>query len=185
MQVLRRLKYLYFAHFSKPAGDRTIYRTIGRLRAKKILEIGVGAAHRAQRIIQVAGLCGSIDEVRYTGVDLFEARSADCRTGITLKQAHCLLKTSGARAQVVPGDPFSALARIANSLPELDLILIAADQQGESLDRAWFYMPRMLSANTVVLCEMADAKTGQTTWVRVERREIEQKAMPVRQRRAA
>ena len=185
LQLFRRLKYLYFAYFSKPAGDRTIYRTMGRLRAKKILEIGVGSAQRAQRMIRVAALLSPIEHVRYTGVDLFEARTPDSPPGITLKQAHCLLKASGARIQVVPGDPFSALARTANSLPELDLVLIAADQDGESLERAWFYMPRMLAAHTVVLRETIDPETGQSIWTRIERGQIELKAAPVRQRRAA
>jgi len=184
LQVLRRLKYLYLAYFSKPAGDRSVYRTIGKLRAQKILEIGVGQGQRALRMMQVAGMFSPIEQIRYTGIDLFEGRPENS-PGLSLKQAHCQFKATGARIQVVPGDPYSALARTANSLQELDLVLIAADQDAQSLERAWFYMPRMLAAHTVVLQEGVDAKTGQAIWQRVERSLIDQKATPVRQRRAA
>ena len=49
-----RLKYLYLAYLSRPVGDRAIYRTIRRRNVRKILEIGIGTAGRALRMIDLA-----------------------------------------------------------------------------------------------------------------------------------
>ncbi len=77
-------------------------------------------------------------------------------TGLSLKEAHRSFKTLGVAIQLVPGDPFSALARTANALREIDLVLISADQDAESLDRAWFYLPRVLHATSVVFLEQVN-----------------------------
>ena len=92
----------------------------------------------------VRRLYGS-EGVSYTGIDLFES-SPDGKARLSLKTAHCLLQASGVRVRLVPGDPFAALSRAANSIGPCDLIVISADQRGESLDRAWFYVPRLLHA---------------------------------------
>ena len=56
---------------------------------------------------------------------------------------------------MLPGNPFTALARSANALGPMDVILIAADQDAPSLERAWFYVPRLLRASTRVFQEIA------------------------------
>ena len=62
----------------------------------------------------------------------------------------------GARTQLIPGDPLAALACSANSLPDTDLLIIRADQLGESMEQAWYYVPRMLHTHSLVLVEQAD-----------------------------
>ena len=94
-----------------------------------------------------------VEQFRYTGIDLFESRGADASVGLSLIEAHRMLKATGPNVQLVPGDPFSALARIANSLGRADLVVISADQDESSLRRAWFYIPRILHAGSVVFIE--------------------------------
>jgi hypothetical protein len=92
--------------------------------------------------------------------------------------------------QLVPGDPYSALARTANSLPDIDLMLVDADQDAESLSQAWFYAPRMLHEESLVLIErLQDAHDASDQpaiqFDRLDRATIEQMASPIRGRRAA
>jgi len=146
------LGYLKLAYFSIPAHDRTLYRAIRRVRARGIVELGVGMGDRAQRLIRTAQRYAAGGSVRYTGVDLFEARSDD-RPSTTLKRAHRMLGQTGAKVLLAPGDPLTALARVSNSVTGSDLLIISADQDPQSLTQAWFYVPRMLSEKAEVFIE--------------------------------
>jgi hypothetical protein len=118
----------------------------------RIVELGIGDGARARRMIAAALRWHSPSEIHYSGIDLFEARPR-CRPGMTLKQAHQFLCQTGVRLRLLPGDPYSALARQANTLGGTDLVVIASDVDLESLARAWFYLPRMLHPESLVLCE--------------------------------
>jgi hypothetical protein len=137
------LKYCYLAYLSRPSHERSLYRAIRRQGVHSIVELGIGEGTRTTRLIEVASRYLKDGCVRYTGIDLFEARPGSA-PGMTLKRAHRMLSQLGAKVQLVPGDPYSALARTANSLTGTDLIVIGGDQDAESLAQAWFYVPRML-----------------------------------------
>lgn len=155
--MTRWLKYLWLAHFSKPRGERILFRLIKQQPVKSILEIGVADLSRAERLIQFAGNFTPNGELRYTAVDLFEGRP-DPETGISLKEAHARLKQVDAKIKVIPGDPFSALARSANSLAGTDLVLIAEDVDAEAMQRAWTYLPRTLhEGSRVVIATDSDS----------------------------
>jgi hypothetical protein len=179
-----RLKYLYLAYFSKPACDRVLYRAMARQKVQRILEIGLGDACRAQRLISVAHRCAGGEAVRYTAIDLFEARPAGM-PGLPLKDAHKLLKATGAQVQLIPGDPASALARSANALQNLDLILISAGHDEAQLVGAWFYFPRMLHTGSAVYIESRHGDAALPTLTRLSASEIESRANAGRRRRAA
>lgn len=186
MFIFSKIRQLYLAYFSKPAADRVVYRTIRRQRTGSILEIGIGSGVRSLRMISLAKLVQPEIQPRYVGVDLFEGRPATPdQPCLTLKQAHCQFKATGAAAQVVPGDPFSALSRVANSLREIDLVIISHDQQGESLERAWFYVPRMLHAGSIVFEESLDSTSGLTTLRQLDRSVIEERAQKATTRKRA
>lgn len=146
------LKSAYLSLLSKPAHERLLYRLIRNQRPKRIVELGVGKAVRSQRMVQIASRFVSAKEIQYVGVDLFEARE-DTSSGLHLKEAHRLLKLAGARVRLIPGDPLSALSRAANSLQSTDLFVIGGDQDARSLDQAWFYVPRMLHEDSLVVME--------------------------------
>lgn len=154
MSLWRVFKYCRLLYLSKPASDRTALRAICKHRCKSLLEIGVGNGQRAQRLIETAALNQPVAEIHYTGIDLFEGRSPQ-HPGLSLRDAFRQLKATGAQIRLIPGDPYSALSRMANSLGQVDLVLISADQLGANLERAWFYVPRILATDSCVLQEQA------------------------------
>ena len=151
MQVLRSLKYLYLTYFAKPVVDRDLVRTIYRQKPRHLVQIGLGDGSRMRRALEIALWHHSAGSVRFVGIDQFESRAVG--NGMSLKQAHAELKSIGTKVQLVPGDPYSALSRVANSLPGNDLVLIAKDQDAESLKRAWYFLPRILHPGSIVLIE--------------------------------
>lgn len=184
MLTASRLKYLYLAYFSKPACDRVLYRAMARQKVQRILEIGLGDAVRAQRLIGVAHRCCGGEPIRYTAIDLFEARPSGM-LGLPLKDAHKLLKATGAQVQLIPGDPASALARSANALQNTDLVLISALHDEAQLAAAWFYLPRMLHAGSAVYVESRHGEASLPVLTRLSVSEIETRANASRRRRAA
>ena len=81
-RLVQKLRYLYLAFFSKPAGDRPIYRHIRRHKSQRIMELGVGTLDRALRLIEVAAQAGP-NRVSYTGIDLFEMRGESDGPGVS------------------------------------------------------------------------------------------------------
>ena len=78
--------------------------------------------------------------------------------GLSIKEAHRLLKATTAQVQLIPGDP-RTLARAANALQNQDLVIISAEHDDAALAGAWFYLPRMLHADSVVYRETRVAET--------------------------
>jgi predicted O-methyltransferase YrrM len=179
----RRIAYLYLAYFSKPVSDRALYRAIYRNRWQRILEIGVGSGRRALRMLDVASRHHPNEELFYVGIDEFEARPAD-RPGLSLKEAHRQFKARQFKAQLLPGDPYSTLMRAANALRNIDLVVVSAEQNAASLAQAWFYLPRVLHATSVVFQELAAAE-GPPTLVALDRATIEARAQKPHRRSVA
>ena len=184
MPAFSRLQYFWLAYLSRPAQHRTLYRLIRRRKPRQIVEMGLGDGQRTLRMIRLAARLAGPDKIHYVGVDLFEARPAGTQ-GLSLKQAHRLLKSSPARVQLVPGDPLAALTRMANALGNTDLVVVSADQDPESLAKAWFYVPRMLHARSCVLEEFTVEGSAVPELRSVDAREIRRRAGSDRTRRAA
>lgn len=183
MSVTNRVRLLYLCHLSKPVQNRPVYQAIRRQGTRRIVEIGLSDGQRARRLIEVAAFATPLDQIEYTGIDLFEANPN--RPHLTLKDAHRLLKATGARVRLLPGDPHSVLARAANSLAGTDLLLISADQDPESLERAWFYVPRMLHGRSLVCREEATGSPGEGAIRPVPLSEVVALSAPKRIRHAA
>jgi hypothetical protein len=177
-----RLRFLYLAYLSKPKALRPLYRLIRRRRPKKIIEIGIGETQRAGRMIAVAQRYAGDDVVHYTGIDLFES-AGPARASLPLKEAYRRLRATRARIRLEPGDPHWALARAANSLAGTDLVLISAGLDEASMSAAWFYLPRMLHGDSVVLLE--ELSDRGPVLRKMSAVEIAQLARPTVQRRAA
>ena len=121
LAITTRLRLFYLIHASKPSSDRPVYRVISQDRVRTILELGMGTGRRALRMIEVAGQQTPAHRVSYIGVDLFEARPAGSTQVLTLKEAHRLLRATGAQVRLLPGDPLSALRPVVNGLEKIDL----------------------------------------------------------------
>jgi hypothetical protein len=166
------LKYGYLAYLSKPKADRLLYKVVRRTPPQSIVELGVGTGLRSQRLLEQVLERHAATAVRYTGIDMFEARPKE-RPGMALKQAHAMFKPFGVKSQLIPGDPFSALSRAANGLPQTDLVIIAADQDAESLTRAWMFVPRMLHDKSLIYREESVGEKGETEFRLIDRAQID------------
>jgi hypothetical protein len=175
MSQLSLLNYGYLAHFSRPAADRRIYRILRRNPVQSIVELGIGDGRRAQRMIRVVQRYWPERELRYAGIDLFEARPAD-QPRISLKAAFTQLRQLTPQVQLAPGDPCLALARIANSLSNIDLLLVSVDLEPESLAKAWSFVPRMLHPDSLVLCEEWLGTSGKRRFKLLGHHEVRQLA---------
>ncbi|MGQ9574022.1 MAG: hypothetical protein ACUVUC_01765 [Thermoguttaceae bacterium] len=162
MAAASRLRLFYLFHFSRPAHERALYRAIYRRQVRDILELGIGTGQRARRMIAVAQSHFPPGELSYTGVDPFEARAPETQPGLSLKAAYQMLRATGARIRLLPGDPFAALSRAANSLGKVDLVVVSAAVEPANLSKAWFYVPRLLHAHSLVVWERlaADRRPG-------------------------
>ena len=184
MSFGRLLRSLYLLYFAQPASDRALYKAVRARPVRSIVELGIGLGGRTERVLEIAGW--KAESLRYTGIDLFEARP-DGEERLSLKAAHAQLQRPNLRVQLVPGDPYSALMRAANGLTGTDLVLISASQDRESLARAWTWMPRMLTPASLVLMEELGANESGPRWRQVPVEEIQKLAASATrsQRRAA
>lgn len=185
LAVTSRLRVLYLTHLSKPPCDRILYRAIQRHQVRRILELGLGTALRARRMIELAARQTPPAEIHYTGVDLFETRSPAEGPALSLKTAHQTLARLGARVRLCPGDPFSALSRAANRLPQADLVVISSGLDQASLGRAWFFLPRLLHAGSQVFVHQEPAPGQPPQFCPVPAAQIEALAAAAAPRRAA
>jgi predicted O-methyltransferase YrrM len=153
LAITRRFRLFYLSYLSHPATDRILYRAIQRHSIRKILELGIGTGQRALRMIEVAGHCGRPEGVHFTAVDRFETRTVDDGPGVTLRSAYRMLRGTGARVRLVPGDPLEELPRRANDLGQFDLVVFSREMEPSRSARAWFFVPRLLHARSLLYLE--------------------------------
>ena len=152
MKPISSLKYHQLCFFGKPKCDRAIYRLIKKNRVRSIVEFGLGNTQRTINMIRIAQkYCGS-GQVRFTGIDLFEA-SPSAATPLELKRVHQQLAQLEAKIQLVPGALDQAIPRIANSHMRTDLIVISGDYINTEINACWSYFPRMLCATSVMMLQ--------------------------------
>jgi len=165
----------YLLYLSQPAFDRPLLRAIRKQTIRSVVELGIGSLERTQRILEIASWRPESEPIRYTGIDLFDARESD-RPQLALKQAFAELRPSGVKVQLVPGSPGAALKRVANSLSHTDLLLIDASHDADSLATAWTWIPRMLTPQSLVYWQQPAGKDNQLQWRQLSIVEIQQMA---------
>ncbi len=170
--------YMHLTMFAKPVCDRAIYKLIRKNKFRSFVEIGMETGTRCLNMIQVAKKYGVSDNVRYTGVDQFDARGPES-INLPLIEMHKKLKTTDAKAQLVPGDVPAAIARIANSHVRTDLIVVSSVVEAEDLDACWFFVPRMLHSGSLVLIQDSDRQEFRTM-NRLEVERVAEKRTPSR-----
>jgi hypothetical protein len=152
-----------------------LYRILRRNPCRSIVEMGIGRGERTLRLLRVARRFCPSETLRYTGIDLFESRP-QAGGGLKLKEAHQRLQLPGVKVQLAPGDPFSALSRMANNLRDTDLLIIGTDQNPDSVARAWYYVPRMLHAQSLVLWEQDGPSPGSKLFRTLSRVDVDRLA---------
>ena len=150
------IRSTWLLYFSQPAGDRALYKAVKGRAVRSVLEFGVADGQRTKNLFEVLGWEKNNLPLRYTGIDLFEARPAG-KKGLTLKQAFATIRAPEVKVQLVPGLPYDALLRCSTSLPETDMIVIAADQQPADFEKAWKFIARTVHEKTLILREQPAA----------------------------
>jgi len=185
LKLANQLRLFYLFHLAKPASDRPIYRAVYESQARTLMEIGMGQCQRALRLIELAGRASPLLAIRYVGVDLFELRLPPAAPGYCLKDAYRLLRKTQAQIQLLPGDPFTVLAKMGNWLKPIDVLVISSSVDHRSMDRAWFYVPRILHANSLVFQEIRVRGTNRVEVRRLTPSQVEKLAGAALPRRAA
>jgi hypothetical protein len=180
-----RWRLFYLLHISQPSHDRALYRAIHDRQVQSILEWGVGSGRRALRMIQAAQRRFPGTQVRYAGVDQFEAGAPGDGAGMPLKSAYQTLRVTGASIRLLPGDPLTAISRAANSMAKVDLLVVSAALDWHGLARTWLYVPRMLRDRSLVVCEQTAADGRKASFRVLSARHIEELAQRAAGRRAA
>ena len=156
MKPISKLKYLQLSMFAKPVCDRVLYRAIKKYRVRSIVEVGIGDGSRAVNMIRLAQRFANNTTVRYTGIDLFESRPANL-PNLSLIDAHKQLNQLDAKTQLVPGEPHQTISRIANSHVRTDMFVVNAGYDPISLQRSWFYVPRMIHSTSLIFVQEPEA----------------------------
>lgn len=183
MAAANWFRYAYLAHLSRPQSSRQLYRLIKRNRVSRIVEIGISDVSRAVARIEVAQRFAEGEKVCHTGLDWFDARPPHL-SPLTVKEAYRALHATGVNIRLVPGCPGRSLAGIANAHQNTDLILIASSVSDDELKAAWFYVPRMLHAESVILRE-CQHPGGEPSFEQLTRTQIAEWAAEASTRRAA
>lgn len=176
-------KYAHLAYLSKPKNDRQLYRLVKRQQICRFVEIGIGSLTRSLSLIEVAQRFAVDQKVHYTGLDWFDERSTNLAE-LRLKHTHQRLGPTAAAVRLVPGLPAASLAAIANAHQNTDLLLISHLIEERDLEPAWFYVPRMLHANSTVLRE-SRGPDGLSIFTQLPLSEIAERAGRPTKRRAA
>jgi hypothetical protein len=146
--------------------------------------LGLGDARRALRMIWLVQQYRSADSIHFAAIDRFDSRPVEV-PHFTLKAAHKLLRPTGSRINLIPGDPLEGLGRAVNVLHGFDLVVIAADQDAASMSKSWFFLQRLLAPEAVVFHE--ELKDGRPILKLVTQFDVQRLAaasMPVRRRAA-
>jgi hypothetical protein len=147
-----------WSRLTKPHRERYLDRILERHRPQKILEVGIADLEQTARILRSAphwaGATAS-SSIHYVAIDLFDLRPMT-QPKLSLKHVHCQLHPIVGSLRLIPGDPFEALTRMANSLGPFDLCLVHRTVDPLSLERAWYFFPRMLAPRVVTLIEDDD-----------------------------
>lgn len=152
VKPISAFKFFQMTWLSKPASDRLIYKLIKQRSVSSIVEIGMGDGTRCSNLLAVAQKFNPDSKIKYTGVDLFDARGED-ETPLKLIEMHRKLNAVDAKTQLVPGDLASALPRIANSHVRTDMVILSAGFEEEEFEATQMFLPRMLHPSSVVLIQ--------------------------------
>ena len=182
MPKFSRLKFLYFALFSHPRCDRRLYRLLWRRRPASFVELGIGDLARSRRLIDIAQRSSRPGRVSYCAVDPFDARGPSLPS-LRLIDAHRELSKTGCSVRLIPGEPADVLARHANDLMASSVVLIADHVDEEAMSRAWFWLPRMLTSDSLVMAQRHQDE--QVSWTEITLAEIDERAALSQRRIAA
>ncbi len=156
MARLSWVQRLYWRYFSKPASDRALILHAIENPVASILEIGIGSGERIKQLLPLCTLANGASQIRYVGVDAFESAGPEV-PHMNLKAAHRMLAEFGVKAHLIPGDPSSALARVAHTVLPSDLVIIDGGWGAESPQAKAIadWLPRLCHSESTIFAASA------------------------------
>ncbi|HEY2760450.1 MAG TPA: hypothetical protein VGI75_06895 [Pirellulales bacterium] len=142
----------WLSWLARPKGDRNLFRLIRQRKPRKMMLLGLGNLTRAVRMISLAQRYQQADYIHFAGIDRFDTRPIG-GPRLSLKDAHVRLRATRSLINLIPGQPRETLMRAANALYGIELIVVSADQDAESMAQSWFYLQRVLAPGAAVLQE--------------------------------
>ncbi len=143
MNKISLWRYWLLVHFSKPVADRALYRFISTHAPRSILEIGLASLERTCNLLRLAQRAAKSEEIRYCGIDLFEARPAGNR--LRLKDTHCQVRKCSSVSRLIPGELGSIHPGLANQLGQHDLIVLSLSSRLDPTVSSVALLSRMLT----------------------------------------
>ena len=75
---------------------------------------------------------------------------------------------------LVPGNVDTSLSRLCNHLGAFDLVLLSAENDARHLDRCWFFIQRLVHAQTTVFAETSSGSGA--AWSQVSKARVDEMA---------
>lgn len=156
MSLARFWSSLKLLRFSQPAGDRPLYQAVRGRVIGSVLEVNIGEAARAERLIGWLREQGSVGTIRYAAVDPFETGGAG---HIGLKNFHSRLGRLGAKPLPVPlaGSLAASLTRVAHTIGAVDLLILDGSAADFDVPAVRMILPRLVHPESIVMVAADDA----------------------------
>lgn len=153
-RIMARLSWtqrLYWRYFSKPVGQRGLFLHAIETPIGSILEIGIGSGERTKQVLSLCVPPEGVSQIRYAGVDAFESAKPGT-PHLNLKAAHRMLAAFGVKAHLIPGEPVSALARVAHTVLPSDLVIIDGEWGTDSIQSRSIaeWLPRLCHVQSTI-----------------------------------
>lgn len=138
-----------------PKRYKHLYKSIKKIKAKKILEIGVWNGKRAVKMIETARKLN--EDVEYYGFDLFDDLSEDAYKKEMSKRppsqdsVQNILDTTGAKITLHAGNTLESLPKAVASLPKMDFIFIDGGHSNETVKSDWEAVSVLMHKESIVI----------------------------------
>jgi hypothetical protein len=144
------LRQIYLTRFSRPAQNREIYRELYRAKPTSLFVLGVDSLPFVQELTELMHGWKPSERVRLALLDPFDARPAGTPR-LTLRETNAHFADKPVRLTLHPGDPATALPRIANQLGVADAILLSPSIDPAEFAPAWYFLPRLMHPESTLI----------------------------------
>lgn len=150
------LQRWWLCKFSKPAGDRALWKHLLSQRVGSVLLIELAGQQQLDRLLQTLRLQSASTAIRLAAIDRFESVPG----GLLLKNVHRSCAEAGLKTHLLPGEISTTLPRAAMTLAASDLIVVnsATGLLDDPVSAQW--LARLVHSDSHVLVRDT---TGQLT----------------------
>lgn len=114
------LQRWWLCKFSKPAGDRVLWKHLLSQRVSSVLLIELAGQQQLDRLLQTLRQQTASSPIRLAAIDRFESVPG----GLLLKNVHRSCAEAGLKTHLLPGEISATLPRAAMTLAASDLIVV-------------------------------------------------------------